>query len=445
MPSRRSSGITRATDMTFAQFWGAMSYILALYIAVMLVAWKMPRRGYFWLRVALCFACIVAYKYLFDFVLSLLELDSLLTLFIRTLDSFILYVLSACSVAACFKCNFWATLFCSTAGYCMQHMSQRTFVVLIRLAGSGNVYVNALLLSVITAAFYVAIYYLFIKKSEYSGMMLDNKVQVSVSFFAVLITVFLNSFAMYEADNRQRLYVMIFSALAAILIVYIEFGWLSAKKEAVQKNIIKHMLYNSQEQYKLEKEMVEVINMKVHDLKHRFAAGGGMSPGELGEMNETVQIYDSFYNTGNGVLDVVLTSKSLLCEKYGIQFTCLIDGKKLCFLTEEEIYSLFGNIMDNAIEAVNKLEQPEKRVISLSSWTDADGMLVIHEENYCSGRPRIVDGYPKTTKGDEYYHGFGVKSIGYIARKHRGHCKISFTDDIFEIDLIFPSGADTHS
>ena len=49
-----------------------------------------------------------------------------------------------------------------------------------------------------------------------------------------------------------------------------------------------------------------------------------------------------------------------------------------------------------------------------------------------------MDGYPRTTKGDVYYHGFGVKSIGYIARKHRGHCKISFTDDIFEMDLSFP-------
>lgn len=170
--------------MLFYRFWGAMSYILALYVAVMLVAWKIPRRSMFWLRVALCFACIVAYKYLFDYILSLLEYEEIVILVIRTLDSFVLYVLGAVSVAVCFKSNFWATLFCSTAGYCMQHMSQRTYLIIIYLVrGLDNAYINALLLSAVTAAFYVAIYFMFIKKSEYGGTMLDNKVQISVSFF----------------------------------------------------------------------------------------------------------------------------------------------------------------------------------------------------------------------------------------------------------------------
>ena len=425
--------------MLFYRFWGAMSYILALYVAVMLVAWKIPRRSMFWLRVALCFACIVAYKYLFDYILSLLEYEEIVILVIRTLDSFVLYVLGAVSVAVCFKSNFWATLFCSTAGYCMQHMSQRTYRIIIYLVrGLDNACINALLLSAFTAAFYVAIYFMFIKKSEYGGTMLDNKVQISVSFFAVLITIFLNSFAMFGTDDaKQKVYIMIFSAMAAILVVYIEFGWLAAKKNAIEKDIIRHMLHNSQEQYKLEKEMVEVINMKVHDLKHRYAGGEGGAD-ECRAVGETLRVYDSFCSTGNDALDVVLTSKSPICEKHGIMFTCLIDGKRLSFLTEEEIYSIFGNIIDNAIEAVNKMEQPEKRVISLSSRVEAGDTLVIHEENYCSEHPQIVDGYPRTTKGDVYYHGFGVKSIGYIARKHRGHCKISFTDDIFEMDLSFP-------
>ena len=216
-----------------------MSYILALYIAVMLVAWKMPRRGYFWLRVALCFACIVAYKYLFDFVLSLLELDSLLTLFIRTIDSFILYVLSACSVAACFKCNFWATLFCSTAGYCMQHMSQRTYVVLISLAGSGNVYVNALLLSVITAAFYVAIYYLFIKKSEYSGMTTSSVIiavlfprAICFSFFPISDEAPFRINTSYSPESVLTFRILIFSPVRIDTYNYPRF-WTFVKQRAL--------------------------------------------------------------------------------------------------------------------------------------------------------------------------------------------------------------------
>lgn len=426
--------------MTFAKFWGAMGYILALFIAVMMVAWKMPRRSKFYLRVALCFAVICAYKYTFDCVLPLIKTQEPLTLVIRTLDSFVLYVLSAASVALCFKCNFWATLFCSTAGYCMQHMSQRTYLVLTHLAELSNVYVGMVVLIGITVAYYAAIYFFFIRKSEYTGTMLDNKVQISVSFFAVLITIFLNTFAMRAAGDDGAIYVMIFSALAAILIIYIEFGWLAARNEEIKKDTIRRILHNSREQYTLEKELVEVVNMKVHDLKHRFSRESLKE--SLADMNETVQLYDSFYSTGNASLDVILTSKGLLCEKHGIQFTCLVDGGKLNFLSEEEIYSLFGNMLDNAIEAVKKLDDAEKKVISVVSGTDAAGRFVIHEENYCLGRPEFVGGYPRTTKDSEYYHGFGVKSIGYIVKKHGGVCRINASDDVFEIDCIFPSSED---
>ena len=425
----------------FEEIWGALSYILALYVAVLLVAWKMPRRKLFFLRVALCFACIALYKYLFDYVFGFFRLNSTIVLLIRTMDSFVLYILGACSVAVCFGCNFWATLFCSTAGYCMQHMSQRSYLVLIILINRAGVatgfWVNAFLLCAVTALFYVLIWFAFIRKAEYGGIMLDNRVQISVSFFAVLITIFLNSFAMFYAQGSvQKVFIMVFSVLAAILIVYIEFGWLAAKKAAIEKDVIKRMMHDAQEQYKLEKNMVDIINMKVHDLKHRMSGDGRLSESEREEVSGTAQTYDCFYKTGNGALDVVLTSKSLLCEKYGIQFTCLLDGAKLDFLSEEEIFSVFGNLLDNAIEAVNKLSQPEKKVIGLSSRVER-GKLIVHEENYCAVKPEFVDGYPKTTQGDEYYHGFGVKSIGYVANRHGGACEINAFDDIFEIDLIF--------
>lgn len=426
----------------FEKIWGALSYILALYVAVLLVAWKMPRRKLFFLRVLLCFAGIAFYKYLFDHLFSFLDFNSTIILLIRTLDSFVLYILSACSVAVCFGANFWATLFCSTAGYCMQHMSQRSylvFTILLNRAGAETgFWLNVFLLCAVTALFYVLIWFAFIRKAEYGGIMLDNLVQISVSFFAVLITIFLNSFAMFYAQGGvQKVYIMIFSVLAAILIVYIEFGWLAAKKAAIEKDVIKRMMHDAQEQYKLEKDIVDIINMKVHDLKHRLTGDGRLSESERETVNETAQTYDSFYKTGNGALDVVLASKSLLCEKYGIQFTCLLDGAKLAFLSEEEIFSVFGNLIDNAIEAVKKFDGPEKKVISLSSRIE-NGTLIVHEENYCAVKPEFVDGYPKTTQGDEYYHGFGVKSIGYVTNRHGGTCKISAFDDIFEIDLIFP-------
>ena len=97
--------------MTFSQFWGSFGYLMALMIGVYLVAQKMPRRDHFALRMALCAAVIFAYKFGFDVGLRSLELDEVAGLVVRTMDSFVLYMLSIAAVGVCFSCDIWAMLF----------------------------------------------------------------------------------------------------------------------------------------------------------------------------------------------------------------------------------------------------------------------------------------------------------------------------------------------
>lgn len=65
--------------------------------------------------------------------------------------------------------------------------------------------------------------------------------------------------------------------------------------------------------------------------------------------------------TGNETLDIVLTDKLLYCEKNNVTITCIADGKSLSFMSEEDIYSLFGNALDNAVLAVEQLPEPYQR------------------------------------------------------------------------------------
>ena len=77
---------------------------------------------------------------------------------------------------------FWAMLFCSTAGYCMQHMSQRTYLLLIRfISVSMHPLLKALMLICITAGYYVILYFTMIRKADYRGTMLNNRIQIAVS------------------------------------------------------------------------------------------------------------------------------------------------------------------------------------------------------------------------------------------------------------------------
>lgn len=68
-------------------------------------------------------------------------------------------------------------------------------------------------------------------------------------------------------------------------------------------------------------------------------------------MEAEIRQYEAQNKTGNKVLDTVLTSKSLYCNKNGITFTCVADGTLLGFMDVMDICSIFGNALDNGSNA----------------------------------------------------------------------------------------------
>lgn len=65
-------------------------------------------------------------------------------------------------------------------------------------------------------------------------------------------------------------------------------------------------------------------------------------------------------------------------------------------------------------------------------------MVVIHLENYYQGELNFTDGLPRTTKGDENYHGFGVKSIQMVVEKYKGNVSLLASDGIFNLNITIP-------
>lgn len=115
---------------------------------------------------------------------------------------------------------------------------------------------------------------------------------------------------------------MVFSCLTALLSFYVEFGWLAARKAEIEKSTVLQMAEDDSKQFQIEKDIIDLINVKCHDLKHQISAlNGVIPPDEVKALQETVNIYDSIFKTGNHALDIVLTNRSLLCEKKGITLT----------------------------------------------------------------------------------------------------------------------------
>ena len=106
------------------------------------------------------------------------------------------------------------------------------------------------------------------------------------------------------------------------------------------------------------------------------------------------------------------------------------------FLTEREIYSLFGNALDNALEAVTKIEDPARRMITLKSNARGE-MVVLLVENTCEGALNIADdeSLPATTKTGKG-HGFGLRSIREIAQRHQGFLSIREENGVVKLSVV---------
>ena len=156
-------------------------------------------------------------------------------------------------------------------------------------------------------------------------------------------------------------------------------------------------------------------------------------------MESYILRYEAENNTGNPVLDTLLTAKSLYCQQHGITLTCVADGAALDFMDTMDLCSLFGNALDNAIESTDKITDPERRLIHLSVARQK-GFAAIRIENCFDGELKFEKGLPVTTKKDVLYHGFGVKSIQNAAAKYGGTATITTREGWFELRVLIPLG-----
>lgn len=222
------------------------------------------------------------------------------------------------------------------------------------------------------------------------------------------------------------------------------------KKSSMRKELetIQLLWHQQKGQYQLSKETIERINHKCHDLKHQVQAIRAVKDEKeretyLEKIEKSVQIYSAIVRTGNEILDTILTEKSLICENSGIHINCVADGSLLAFMNPVDLYTLFGNALDNAIEAVRKLESKEKRVIDIMLY-ERQSFLMLQIVNPMCGEVKFEDGLPLTTKAKNGYHGYGMKSMLHTIQKYEGHLTTEVKNGCFYFNVMLPLERDSN-
>lgn len=270
----------------------------------------------------------------------------------------------------------------------------------------------------------------------------DKETSRSVGILSVIVIFMVNVLVCisrtYEgSDLMLSIIIKVFVMSISGVILALCAGIFSQNEKAHQLDVLQQLWKQDQAQFESVKAGMDMISMKCHDIKHILnRIEGKLNEEEIDQLRQAITFYDSAIKTGNEVLDVVLSEKGLVCQKQKIQFSCMVDGSVLSFLTPVQTYTIFGNIMDNAIEAVSKLPE-DLRIVSLSCRKE-NGIIEIEESNYFDGHLLQSGITPDTTKPDQARHGFGIKSIQYVARQYGGEIETKAQEDMFFLRVVFP-------
>lgn len=137
-------------------------------------------------------------------------------------------------------------------------------------------------------------------------------------------------------------------------------------------------------------------------------------------VKQTSLMYETV-KTDNKVINAVINSKLLYCAENGIN-TSVSVCKDVSNLSDVEICTVLGNLLDNAIEAELKNDEHE-REIQLNINMEED-MLNIFVKNKIKESVLAANHELKTTKKDDKNHGIGMKNIYDIVTRHNGYVDI---------------------
>lgn len=178
--------------------------------------------------------------------------------------------------------------------------------------------------------------------------------------------------------------------------------------------------------YKALEEQYDRQRVLIHDIRKHLGSIRGLAQAAgdpavvryVTELEQSPALQNRVRICGNRLLDVVLARYAEVCEQKGIRFSADVRDKSVDFLGQSDITALFGNLMENAVEAADRV--PEA-YIELLCDLRAGHVLMVSLVNSCSAPPKPdgMGGFA-STKPDSPRHGLGLKSVAEVVGRYDG-------------------------
>ena len=232
------------------------------------------------------------------------------------------------------------------------------------------------------------------------------------------------------------------SFINGILLLIIVLKTIKDIKEKSEENLLKEKVDMQYNYYLNLQETQNKVKRLYHDMSNHMMCIKSMSSEKedvnkyIDEVSKELNGIKEIYNTGNMILDIVLNEKQVDCNENNINLFCDINFSKCNFIEMIDVCSIFSNILDNAIEACNKIKNDEKYIKIRGTFVKS--YYVIRCENSKVNKIKIKNNRIISSKKDKFIHGIGLKSVKSSLKKYDGELEIEDFEDKFLVQIYIP-------
>lgn len=203
------------------------------------------------------------------------------------------------------------------------------------------------------------------------------------------------------------------------------------------------------EVYQMLEEQYRQAERLRHDLKNHVIALRGLWAEQaweklgdyLGRMEDNARLGTNEEATGNRAMDALLCQKRKLAEEKKIDWECDVRIPKQCHINEFDLCVLFGNILDNALEACERLRQEREQEIRPFIRVQAGAVkkcFIVDVKNSMSAAEGLRGGLAEKEKQNG--HGIGLLNVGDVVHGYNGAMNTEMRDGVFNISVLLPLG-----
>ena len=211
-----------------------------------------------------------------------------------------------------------------------------------------------------------------------------------------------------------------------------------AEKRLEEEMIYQEIAYNDEYYQDVEKYQEQIQDIK-HDMKNKLTVlDDGVERGErefvrdtLAEMLGDIRLAEDIIYSANPILNSLLKVKAVKAREKGIEMNVKVLVPKRMSINSGDMGVIYGNLIDNAIEACMRVPDGKRFVDIETKYQDGKLLIIISNSKKDEVNPDFI-----TTKEDKRRHGRGIRSVRRVAEQYGGELLLEDEGDAFKASLL---------